>query len=77
MDAAFNETEREIIPLLADGLDDAEIASALCKSCGTVRNNRLSIQRKAGVSGLAIVTWARGWVSGDARAKCNDLHSVG
>jgi PAS domain S-box-containing protein len=52
--------EREVLGLMAQGLDDAAVAAALRIACNTVRNHVSRIYRKIGVRrrGAAVV-WAR------------------
>lgn len=49
-DFGFSDREREIAPLIADGLTNDEIAERLCISPHTVKNHVTSIFRKAEVS---------------------------
>lgn len=44
--APLTEREREVVRAVADGLDNREIADALCLSAGTVRNHISSILAK-------------------------------
>ena len=45
----LTEREREVVRAVADGLDNREIADALCLSAGTVRNHISSILAKLGL----------------------------
>lgn len=45
--------EREIIQMLAEGMANKEIASALCISVKTVETHRAAIKRKLGIASLA------------------------
>lgn len=47
--APLTEREREVVRAVADGLDNREIADALCLSAGTVRNHISSILAKLGL----------------------------
>lgn len=47
--APLTEREREVVRTVADGLDNREIADALCLSAGTVRNHISSILAKLGL----------------------------
>lgn len=47
--APLTEREREVVRAVADGLDNHEIADALCLSAGTVRNHISSILAKLGL----------------------------
>ncbi len=49
-DAGYTEREREIVPLLLDGLSNDQIAERLFISAHTVKNHVTAIYRKAGVS---------------------------
>lgn len=44
--APLTEREREVVRLVADGLDNAQVAAALCLSEGTVRNHISSVLAK-------------------------------
>ena len=46
---SLTEREREVVRAVADGLDNREIADALCLSAGTVRNHISSILAKLGL----------------------------
>ena len=58
--AGLTERERDIAALIAEGLDNREIARALYLSEGTVRNHISAILQKAGLKSrtqIAIAWW--------------------
>jgi DNA-binding NarL/FixJ family response regulator len=60
---ALTPREADVARLVAEGRSNAEIASALFLSAGTVKNHVASVQRKLGASNrVGIAAWA--WESG-------------
>ena len=56
--AQLTQAEREIVPLVARGMSDKEIAAALCKSVPTIKNQLHSIYEKLRVPNRAGLTAA-------------------
>lgn len=64
----LTEREVEIAGLVAQGQTNADIATALFITVGTVKTHIASIQRKLGVRnrvGIAVRAWERGYAAGD------------
>lgn len=61
----LTEREKQIIPLVAEGLGNKEIGQALFMSGGSVRDYMTSIMRKTGAinrTHLVTVAFRQGWI---------------
>jgi DNA-binding NarL/FixJ family response regulator len=61
----FTEREMQILPLVADGMGNAEIGKRLFMGAATVRDYMTTIMRKAGARNrthLVTIAFRKGWV---------------
>ena len=61
----FTEREMQIIPLVAEGMGNAEIGERLFMATATVRDYMTTIMRKAGVCNrthLVTIAFRKGWI---------------